>query len=227
MLITLCLAALLAAFAVAATWPGFDPSEIAVTGNHRVSRDEILQRAAISRNVSVWLQNPWAIAARIETIPYIGTVAVYRIPPSRIRIVVTERVPFATLRSGAQSALVDRNLHVLTAAPGQVAGPVLVVPPGLDLSPGSTVNARAAIELRDAYERMSGGRIVPVQLGFDRFGGLVITTSDGLRLLLGGQSDLGEKLMLADAILRQVVGSTRRVAAIDLRSPGTPVLVYR
>jgi len=226
-LIAVGLAGVFAALGVAASWPGFDPSEIVVTGNHRVGRSEILQRAAIARNVSIWLQSPRTIAARIETIPYIGTAAVHRIPPSKIRIAVSERVPFAMLRSGAQTVLVDRNLRVLSAAPGAASGPLLVVAPGLDLSPGTAVNARAAVELRDAYEKMSGSRVVPAQLGFDRFGGLVVTTSDGLQLLLGGQSDLAQKLRLADAILRQVVVSARRVAAIDLRAPGTPVLVYR
>jgi cell division septal protein FtsQ len=219
-------ASVAAALVIGATWPAFDPDEIVITGNHRVSRAEILERAAIAPNVSIWLQSPHAIAARIETIPYVGRVAVHRIPPAEIRIVVTERAPFAALRSGTETVLVDRNLRVLTVGAPATA-PVLVVAPGLDLSPGRSVWTREAIELRDAYEGMSGSRIVPAELEFDRFGGLVVTTRSGLRLLLGSQSDLAQKLTLADAILGQIVGTQRRIAAIDLRAPGTPVLVYR
>jgi DNA-binding transcriptional regulator YdaS (Cro superfamily) len=45
--------------------------------------------------------------------------------------------------------------------------------------------------------------------------------------LLGPQSDLAQKLTLVDAILAQVVHGQRRIAAIDVRAPGTPVVVYR
>ena len=66
------------------------------------------------------------------------------------------------------------------------------------------------------------------RLALDRFGGLVVTMRDGrTRCFLAAQNDLGEKLTLADAILKQVVGRQRRVAAIDLRAPAAPVLVYR
>ena len=50
---------------------------------------------------------------------------------------------------------------------------------------------------------------------------------NGLRLLLGSEKDLAQKLALVDPILSQVVGKQRRVAAIDLRAPATPVIVYR
>jgi len=48
-----------------------------------------------------------------------------------------------------------------------------------------------------------------------------------LRLLFGSETDLSRKLTLADAILSQLVSRQRRVAAIDLRAPSAPVLVYR
>jgi cell division septal protein FtsQ len=213
--------------AFAATWPGFDPRQIAVTGNRRVTRGEILARAAVAPHVSIWLQNTGAIAVRIEAIPFIATAAVHRIPPAAIKIVVAERVPFALLRSGANAVVIDRALRVLTLATGDERLPVFLVEPDLDLWPGEFVRTHTAIDLRNTYEAMTARRIVPVELGFDRFGGLVVTMPGGLRLLLGGQNDLGRKLTLADAILAQVVGGQQRVAAIDLRAPAAPVLVYR
>ena len=89
------------------------------------------------------------------------------------------------------------------------------------------MRTRHAIELSDCYTAIAGRRIDPRELGFDRFGGLVVTLRGGLRLLLGADNDLGPKLTLADAILSQVVGRQRRVAAIDLRAPAAPVVVYR
>lgn len=225
--IALCAGLVLIGLAVAATWPGFDPKVIAVRGNHRVSRGEILARAAIAPRVSIWLQNGDAIAKRIETVPYIATASVRRVPPATIRIVVAERAPFAVLRSDADAALVDRTLRVLEPATGDDSYPVLVVKPGLTFWPGEFVRTGAVIELRDAYEAIEARHIVPEELGYDGFGGLVVTLRGGLRLLLGGENDLGKKLTLAAAILSQVVSRERRVTAIDLRAPSAPVLVYR
>jgi cell division septal protein FtsQ len=220
-------AVVVAALGVAATWPGFDPKRIVVIGNHRVTRAEILSRAAIPRRLNIWLQNTGAMRKRIEAIPYVETAAVHRIPPSEIRIVVRERVPFAVLQSGGNAALVDRSLRVLEPATGDEPYPVLAIAAGLVFVPGEFVHQPEAAELREAFETVSARQIVPVGMEFDRFGGLVVTLRSGLRLLLGSQNDLGQKITLADAIIDQIVTGQRRVAAIDLRAPGAPVLVYR
>lgn len=214
-------------FSFAATWPGFDAKQIVVTGNHRVSREEIVARAAIARHVSIWLQNTGAIARRIEGIPYIASARVGRIPPVSIRIVVTERVPFALVESGSDAALVDGTLRVLESSSGEDGLPVLVVRPGINVRPGEYVRMHDAIALRDAYKEIASRQMAPVRLEFDRYGGLVVTMPDGIRLLLGSGADLDRKLTLANAIFLQVVAHRRRIAAIDLRAPSAPVLVYR
>jgi cell division septal protein FtsQ len=216
-----------AGLAVTATWPGFVTKRIVVSGNERVSRGEILTRARVAAHVSIWLQNTGAIAKRIEAIPFVDVARVRRIPPATIRIVITERRPFAVLRSGDEAALVDRALRVLEPAAGAASYPELIVEPGVTFEPGEFVRRPNALALRDAYEQIDAGKIVPVSLQYDKFGGLVVTIRGGLRLLLGAQSDLSQKLTLADAILSQVVSRQRRVAAIDLRAPSAPVLVYR
>jgi cell division protein FtsQ len=225
--IVFCVGLLAAGAAFGIGWPGFFPRQIAVSGNHRVPRGEILMRAAIAPHISIWVQNTGAMAKRIESIPYIATARVHRIPPASIRIVVAERIPFALLRSGDDGALVDRELRVLEPAGLSAGLPTLLVGPGVDLIPGTYVRTAATLELRQAYEAVTAARIDPAVLGLDRFDGLVVTTRDGLRLLLGSPDDLEQKLALANAIRSQVLGRQRRVAAIDLRAPGAPVLVYR
>ncbi len=225
--IALCAILALAALAVAATWPGFEPKAILVSGNQRVSRGEILARAHVAPLVSIWLQNTNAIGKRIAAIPYVDIAHVRRIPPSTIRIVVTERKPFAVLRSGGQTALVDSALRILEAAQPGMPYPELVLPVGMAFEPGEFVRNPTALSLRNAYESIEGSDIVATALQYDRFGGLVVTVRGGLRLLLGSDRNLSQKVALADAILAQVVGRRRPVAAIDLRAPSAPVLVYR
>jgi cell division protein FtsQ len=215
------------ALAFVATYPSFDPKHISVSGNGRVGKQEILARAAVAPHTTIWLQNTGAMARRIAAIPYVDNARVSRIPPSTIRIVVTERTPFAVLRSGYDAAVVDRSLRVLEPATTESVLPIFDVEPGIALTPGTFVRSSEADALRAAYETMTSRRMTPVQLGFDGYGGLVVTMHGGLRLMLGSQSDLPRKLTLAEAILAQIVTRRRRVAAIDLRAPTAPVLVYR
>jgi POTRA domain-containing FtsQ-type protein len=212
---------------VAATWPGFYPKHIVVKGNSRVSRAEILARAAVARNVSIWLQNTGGMRRRIEAIPYVATARVGRVPPASIRIAIVERIPFAVLRSGDDVAVVDRSLRVLVPATGDEALPVLELGPGIDLTPGRFVQVRGAAELRDAYQTIAAHQIPVEQLDFDRYGGLVVTLKSGLRLLLGSPGGLDQKIVLANAIIAQVIGRRPRVAELDLRAPSAPVVVYR
>jgi cell division protein FtsQ len=226
-LIVLVVAVVAGALGFAFTDPAFDATQVSVSGTRRVSRDEILARARVWSHASIWLQNTAAIARRVEAIPYVAVARVSRIPPSTIDIVVAERSPFAVLSSGTETALVDRTLRVLELGSGDGTLPVLVVEPGLSLNPGDFVHAPSATELVGYYQVMEAHHLTPTQLGFDPFGGLVVTLPSGLRLLIGQQSDLAMKLTLADAILAQVAVNRRHVAAIDLRAPSAPVLVYR
>lgn len=224
--ISLVAAIVVAALGVTATWPGFETERIVIRGNHRVSQSEILSRAHVAFPRSIWLQNAGAIARRIEAIPYVGRVWIHRVPPSSIQITITERQPFAVLRSPPESVVVDHALRVLEPATGSDPQTLFIVRSGLVLVPGAFVTAREAITLRDAYDAMAARRIAPVALRLDRFGGLVVRLHSGLELLLG-EGELSQKLSLVDAILAQVVREPRRVAAIDVRAPGTPVVVYR
>jgi len=220
-------ALLAGALAFAAVYPGFEPKRVVVSGNSRVSRQEILARAAVAPHLTIWLQNTGAIAQRVAAIPYIDVVHVRRIPPATIRIVVTERAPFAVVRSGYDAVIVDRTLRVLEPVEDENTLPVLDIGPGIALTPGAVLRSSAAVALRAAYETMASRQMMPAQLALDRYGGLVVTMHSGLRLMLGGQNDLAQKLTLADAIVSQIVTQRRRVAAIDLRAPSAPVLVYR
>lgn len=225
--IAVLLAVAIAGLLAAATWPGSYPQRLVVLGNHRVSRAEILAHARVARHRSIWLQSTGAMAARIAAIPQIARVTIRRIPPAAIRITVTERQPFAILRSGTESVVVDHALRVLWPSVGDEALPKLLLQSEVELSDGEFVTARDALELRDAYDAIAAKQIAPAALTVDRYGGLVVTLHGGLRLLLGQPTELPQKLALVDAILTQVVGTQRRVAAIDVRAPGTPVIVYR
>jgi cell division protein FtsQ len=207
----------------AATWPGFRARHIVVSGNRRVSTHAIAARAAIDRRTNVWLQNMAAAAARVAAIPDIGQVTIRRGFPASLTIAVTERAPFAQVRAGGEIAVVDRELRVLRAVPS-AALPQLIVRVALP-APGQFIKDERVTRLRDDYERLADAHVVVAALRYDRFGDLAADTPRGVQLLLGDDEDLTRKIALIGPILSQTAG--RRVAAIDLRAPGTPVVVYR
>ena len=214
--------------AFAWTWPGFEPSRVEVAGNRVVPSAEIAARAGVLRNVNMWLQNTGAMAKRVATIPYVANAHVYRIPPSSIVIAVRERTPFAVVSTGTQEVVVDRDLRILEPSTGAGTLPRLVLAePDASMDPGRFLTDAKAVALRDDYEAMIAAHVVPLRLEFDRYGGLVATVRGDVRIMFGDDTDLGKKLPLVDPILAQVVRKQRRVAAVDLRAPGTPVIVFR
>jgi cell division septal protein FtsQ len=177
--------------------------------------------------VNMWLQNGRAIARRVEAIPYVETAHVHRFPPATVLISVTERTPFAVVISDGQSMLVDRHLRVLAPQYDATALPQLTLPPGVGLDPGTFVARKDASALAADYDAMIAGHVVPLELHYDKFGGLVATVRGGIEILLGDDGDLSKKLPLVDPILAQVVRKERKVRQVDLRAPNTPVVVYR
>jgi cell division septal protein FtsQ len=144
-----------------------------------------------------------------------------------VLIAVRERAPFAVVRSGDDAAIVDRDLRVLVPATGTETLPAFVLQRYLALETGSFLNDGSLKTLRDDYEAMIAAHVVPLELTFDRFGGLVATMRGGVKILFGSEEDFDKKLALVNPVLSQLVRDRRRVEAVDLRAPSTPVLVFR
>lgn len=211
----------------AATWPGFEPLGVSVSGNRVVTAGEILARAQIARGQNLWLQNMAAAAGRVASIPYVNTVQIHRGLPATVRIAVTERTPYARLRYGAETAIVDRDLRVLEAQSGSSTLPVFVAKGDAVPKPGAFVKDADAARLRDDYDALTAAHVVVVKLQYDKFGDLVATMRNGVQLLLGDDRLLAQTAPLVGPILSQVAAGGRRIAQVDLRAPKTPVVVYK
>lgn len=220
------LAAVAAYFFV--TWPALRPRDVEVEGNHVVNKATILQEARIDPRTNVWLQNTRAMSARIETIAYIKTASVHRVPPANFAIVVTERVPFARIVTATGSDVVDHNLRVLqVASPEFDALPAFVVNQLPQPRLGSTLDQDDVVALRNDEDALTKAHLAISRLEHDKYGDLVATLHDGVRVLFGDENDLAKKIPLVDPILTQVGRAGRPIAAIDLRAIKTPVVEYK
>jgi cell division septal protein FtsQ len=208
----------------ATTWPGFRAHQVVIIGNHRVAAKDILHHAAINRRINIWLQNMGAVADRVGKIPDIGSVTIRRVFPASVSIVVRERHPFALIRSGNKKIVVDRDLRVLDFEAGPTIPQFVVnIQP---LAPGKDVKDERVVRLRNDYDQLEGAHVIVASLRYDRFGDFIAVTPQGVQLLLGGDDeDLARKISLIGPILSQTAG--KKIAAIDLRAPATPVVRYK
>ncbi len=210
----------------AAIWPGFYPKHVVVTGNSVVSTSQILAHAEVKRRESIWLQSPTAIARRVEALAYIRTAVVHRWWPNGVRITVTQRRPFAVVVSGERRVLVDRDLRVL--APGAAPGlPRLILPSGVPLATGAFLREARLRALRADARLLHAAGIGITRLAYDHFGSLVATMPSGMLLLLGSDSQLSHTLPLVRPLLERTARERQRVITIDLRSPSTPILIFK
>lgn len=209
------------------TLPIFRPREILARGTSVVPPAEVVQRAAIDEHQNMWLQDSGAIVRRVEAIPYVGSVRIERAWPGIETIVVTERTPYAIVPSRSEPLLVDRDLRVLSAAPVDARLPELRAAVVAPVDAGTFLTDPRLRALRDDNEALLDARIAARTLEHDKYGDLVATLDGGIRVLFGEENDLQEKIPLVRPILNQVGKAGRPIAAIDLRAPGTPVVLYK
>ncbi len=210
----------------AVTWSGFDAKHVRVVGNRVVPSALILARARVDRHENMWLQNTAAMAKRVDAIPYVLRTTVHRLPPSTVTIAVTERQPFAIVRSGNENALVDVHLRVLEDDPTNVSLSTIVVSPATALVPGRFLTQPGIVAMREALVSLRA-HDVNVQVLEDNTDGVTATLAGGVQVLLGDESSIGTAAPLVEPILTRFALLGRFVQTLDLRSPTTPVVTER
>ena len=96
---------------VLASWPALYPHTIEVNGNRTVAKDAIVERARVDLARNMWLQNTHAMAARIESLPYIDRAFVHRRPKTIAAVAALTMLliaaPATALRLGSSDASND------------------------------------------------------------------------------------------------------------------------
>lgn len=206
-------------------WPGFRVREISVSGNVVVPKADVLARAALDRSTNIWLQNTSASVARIRSIPYVDDARIHRMFPAKVNIVITERKPYAVVRSGVESMLIDEDLRVLQ--PGGANGLPVFNVRAPALPAGRFVHDAKLSALARDLRVLQSDHVIVKSLSFDRLGDLSVVIAQGIIVQLGDDSNLSQKASLLDPILSQTQSQGRRIRAVDLRAPKTPVVVFR
>ena len=201
-----------------------DVDHLVVSGNARVSVEEILASSGVEQgDAMVWLDAS-GTASSIEAMPWIRRADVEREWPSTVRIVVHERVPVAWLDAGEGRALVvDRDGHGVSIDAVPPAGlpqllDVASVPVGEAISPsgGAWLAGHLTAEQLAIVRSIKIGRSIKVA---DARATLVVTSGQEVRF--GRLNQVGDKMRSAVAVLAQPSAEGRTY--IDVSAPSTPV----
>jgi cell division protein FtsQ len=110
---------------------GFGISEIALAGQHNLSRKAILASAGITGSTSLLFLDAHAARARLMQNPWIAEATVLKLYPSRLRIGIVERKPFALWQKDRRVSLIAADGTVLESyAPPRFLSLPLVVGEG-------------------------------------------------------------------------------------------------
>ena len=220
----LCGISLAAAFWFGVPWvlqrarshPYFALATIAVDGNRRLSRDEILQWAGISEGTSIWDAPAGVVRMRLQSHPWIERVVVDRELPRRLRIEVQERRPVAVAQLD-ELDYVDGTGHILGPLRDDDSRDFPIIT-GLDgaASPGfAGIGVHRALQLLRCCERLGCVNAIS-EIHVDRYRGVTIfPLRPAVAVVLGWGSWRG-KLARLDRVLAAWEGQVARLARIDL-----------
>ncbi len=97
----------------AANAMGFGISEVAIAGQHNLSRKAILASAGITGRTSLFFLDAHATRERLMANPWVAEATVLKLYPSRLRIGITERKPFALWQDDGRVSLIAADGTVL------------------------------------------------------------------------------------------------------------------
>jgi cell division protein FtsQ len=191
--------ALLIVYMMVLHTPYFNLQKVEVTGNRRLSRDEIVEASEIHDRVNLLTVDLNAIADKLRRHPWIRSASVYRRFPGQMIIEVDERSPRGVLAAGKLYYLDDQGEICTRVLPGESVDFPLFTglnPDDLKQSAAEVQDlVRAGFNLMDLLER-TGSEIDPSGIAETRLNldeGLALQTRSG-RVVTFGRGDFELKL---------------------------------
>lgn len=208
----------------------FDISEIAVTGNVRFSKEDILSLSGLNPGESILRMDKQRIEESIAANPYLQATVIRQFP-STVEIRVAERTPGVILEYNGAFFLADRQFVLLERLPENTAEFVLVR--GLVLR-GETLGKRAdgleGAQIDKAEELLNlmevGGFLQSVELlDFTVNNDIFFKTREGFNVKLGLPVDLTRKISYYLPALAEAKQQGNSSGTLDLSVPDHIVFI--
>ncbi len=189
---------------------GFRISEVALAGEHEVSREDVLSLAGVTGRSSLLFLDAGQMRIRLLTNPWIAQAAVLKLYPGRLRIEIKERKAFALWQKDGRVYLIAADGTVLeTYVPQRFASLPLVV------GYGAEHTAQEFLDLLKRYPVIAKSVAASVLVAERRWN---LHLKDGVEVLLPEREPEHALATLVDLALTKKLLS-RDIEAIDLRLP--------
>lgn len=201
-----------------------DIDRISVAGGQHTEPAAVVEAAGLRPGQPMLDLHAAALAADIESLPWVAEATITRQWPGTVAVRITERTPAGAVRLGDRWILADATGRVLSSTPGdghdlvKVEGPV----PGELPSPGAELAGPLLDGVRVAAAVTEAALDEVRRVTVDDGGAAVLALAGGAEARLGPTHDLDTKLTALATLLAKV--DLRGVSTIDLRVPSAPVL---
>jgi cell division protein FtsQ len=195
----------------------FSVREIQVRGGEKVSGNEIVAIAGLSKGMNIWKIDPAGIERKIAKHPWVRRVLVHREFPRRITIDVEERTPRAIVAIG-KLYYVDADGVIFTEvkAGDKMSYPMLTGLSAEQLTtPAPTLRSRIQEAMR-LGELMAQRAHALSEIHFDQPDQLVVYTAQRAMALRMGWGDWEDKLARLERLLALWQGNEARLASLDV-----------
>jgi cell division protein FtsQ len=187
---------------------GFRVVSVALSGNHHVSREEVLASAGITGSTSLPFLDVEQVREHLKTNPWIADATVLKLYPGELQIGLKEREAFALWqKDGRVSVIADDGTELEPyVAPHMARLPLFV-------GHGAQKKAKELLTLLDRYPTMRDFVHASVLVGERRWN---LRLKNGMDVRLP-ESDMATALERLVALDREKNLITRDIVTIDLR----------
>ncbi len=201
---------------VARSHPYFSLSSVEIRGNHRLSREEVLQWAGVQEGTSIWDAVPGTLQLRLQSHPWIAQASAQRDFPSHLRLRVRERIPAAIVRFG-ELMYVDREGHVLgMLRPDDTRDlPVITGLEGTDAHGFTSIAIHRALQLLHWCARANCFDTIS-EVHIDRYRGVTVFPLRTAVAVVLGWGSWHEKLARTGRVFAAWEGQVERLAVVDV-----------
>jgi cell division protein FtsQ len=186
---------------------GFRITSIALAGQRRLTREDILDTAGVTGRSSLLFLDAGEMRARLKANPWIAEANVLKLYPSRLHIAITERDAFALWQKDGKVSVISSDGAVLEPYRDTFSSLPLVV------GAGAETRAKDFLARIDQYPLLHDQMRAAVLVAERRWN---VVLKNGVELLLP-EEDVGHAFDLLVKLDRDDKILTRDITAIDLR----------
>jgi cell division protein FtsQ len=189
---------------------GFRIVSLALSGEHHISREEVLAVAGVTGRSSLVFLDVDETRERLKTNPWIADATVLKLYPGELQISIKERAAFALWQKERRVSVIAEDGTVLES---YVTPQLLRLP--LVVGPGAETRAKEFLALLERYPAIRDQVRAAILVGQRRWN---LRLRNGLDVRLP-EADIASALERLVALDQNAKLLTRDIVAVDLRLP--------